>query len=86
MDDWRKECCVMNYADGQKMRLFTHRAGRMAYQLALMDMYPGAKVVVHSLSILDVLVREGIQPSRIIVAGEQPTHTFDSRMFEFLWE
>ena len=86
ISDWRKECAVMNYADGQKVYMFTHRAGRMAYQLALMDMYPRAKVVVCNLNTLDVLVRSGIQPSRIMVAGEQPTHTFDSRMFDFLWE
>ena len=86
VEDWRKQCAVMNYADGQKVYLFTHRAGRMACQLALMDMYPDAKVAVHNLSTLDVLVASGIQPSRIIVAGEQRTHTFDSRMFDFLWE
>jgi len=86
MDDWRKECCVMEYPGGQKVRLFSHRAGRMACQLALMDMYPSAIAVVSNLNILDVLVTSGIQPSRIHVTGELLTRTFNSSMFDFLWE
>jgi len=85
LDFWERECAVWESGE-RRLYMYSKNAGEVAHALAVMNLYAGSTAVVSSLKNLDILVKLGIQPSRIMVTGEVPTRTFDFRMFDFLWE